>query len=425
MRQVFLIVYKLDKHPEAKSHHGKHSLSKLNKGLKIAMERAEALTPRVNAQYEQYEKQQAARAARKVSKYKDDYEDDALDGQRDGAEGSALTREKTHIRAEDHRDLAVKLAHTELKRRGKKIQKTPLPTFPNSDRGRITTTDLQGRYAPEKPGMKVKEIDLGDEDLSRRIQATGRILDGSRGRQPHDQGASHKSAFKYPTVPVRNTRVDRTTIGADPINAPPPPPGKYSNDLNSLIPPALPPKQSIQGAGGVYDELPPYDNVEAPPPKPDKLEVTPPSRIEAATPEVKSHDYVFKPNAYLENGTVLRTIFLPSDLRAQFLDIAHPNTMANLETCGVLCGTLISNALFINRLVIPDQHSTSDTCETKDEGSLFDYCDAEDLMVFGWIHTHPSQTCFMSSRDLHTHGSYQVMMAESIAIVCAPSKNPS
>lgn len=45
-------------------------------------------------------------------------------------------------------------------------------------------------------------------------------------------------------------------------------------------------------------------------------------------------------------------------------------------------------------------------------------------MVLGWIHTHPTQTCFMSSRDLHTHVGYQVMMPESIAIVCAPSKVP-
>lgn len=135
--------------------------------------------------------------------------------------------------------------------------------------------------------------------------------------------------------------------------------------------------------------------------------------------------FTFRPSAYLENGAPLRTLFLPTTLSEAFLSIARPNTLANLETCGILCGTLISNALFISRLVIPEQESTSDTCETTNESALFDYCDSEDLMVLGWIHTHPSQTCFMSSRDLHTHCGYQVMMPESIAIVCAPSKNPS
>lgn len=90
----------------------------------------------------------------------------------------------------------------------------------------------------------------------------------------------------------------------------------------------------------------------------------------------------------------------------------------------MLCGILKSNAMFITRLVVPEQTSTSDTCETLNEEEFFDYCDKEDLLVIGWIHTHPSQTCFMSSRDLHTHVGYQVMMPESVAIVCAPSKTP-
>ena len=36
------------------------------------------------------------------------------------------------------------------------------------------------------------------------------------------------------------------------------------------------------------------------------------------------------------------------------------------------------------------------------------------------LQTHPSQTAFMSSVDLHTHYAYQIMLTEAIAIVCAP-----
>jgi STAM-binding protein len=90
-----------------------------------------------------------------------------------------------------------------------------------------------------------------------------------------------------------------------------------------------------------------------------------------------------------------------------------------------LCGRLVSNAFFVSKLVIPEQESTSDTCDTVNEGALFDYCDSENLMTLGWIHTHPTQTCFLSSRDLHTHSGYQVQLAESIAIVCAPRHQPS
>lgn len=118
-------------------------------------------------------------------------------------------------------------------------------------------------------------------------------------------------------------------------------------------------------------------------------------------------------------------MFIPSKLRKSFLDIAADNTRAGLEMCGMLCGTPINNALFIRCLLIPEQKCTSDTCETVNESAMFDYCVSEDLMIIGWIHTHPTQTCFMSSRDLHTHAGYQVMMPESVAIVCAPKFTPS
>ncbi|RCH78520.1 hypothetical protein CU097_002343, partial [Rhizopus azygosporus] len=38
--------------------------------------------------------------------------------------------------------------------------------------------------------------------------------------------------------------------------------------------------------------------------------------------------------------------------------------------------------------------------------------------------THPTQSCFLSSVDLHTHCSYQLMLPEAIAIVCSPSQEP-
>ena len=134
--------------------------------------------------------------------------------------------------------------------------------------------------------------------------------------------------------------------------------------------------------------------------------------------------FTFKPSAYLESGLPLRPLFLPASLRTHFLASASPNTVLNLETCGILCGILKSDALFITRLVIPAQTATSDTCEMTDEGEveLFEYCEKEDVMVLGWIHTHPTQRCFMSSRDLHTQVGYQVMMRESVAVVVAPGE---
>lgn len=126
-----------------------------------------------------------------------------------------------------------------------------------------------------------------------------------------------------------------------------------------------------------------------------------------------------------EGGLPLRTIFLPVELQRQFLELAKPNTQNNLETAGILCGKLSRNAFFVTNLVIPHQLSTSDTCSTTNEELLFEYIDQHELFILGWIHTHPTQTCFLSSIDLHTQNSYQIMLPEAVAIVCAPQHEPS
>ncbi|PKA54944.1 AMSH-like ubiquitin thioesterase 3 [Apostasia shenzhenica] len=43
------------------------------------------------------------------------------------------------------------------------------------------------------------------------------------------------------------------------------------------------------------------------------------------------------------------------------------------------------------------------------------------LLAVFFFQTHPTQSCFMSSVDLHTHYSYQIMLPEAIAIVMAPT----
>jgi len=48
------------------------------------------------------------------------------------------------------------------------------------------------------------------------------------------------------------------------------------------------------------------------------------------------------------------------------------------------------------------------------------YDTQNDAITVGWIHTHPTQTAFLSSPDLHTQFGYQKLFAEAIAIVCAP-----
>ncbi|CAJ1940896.1 unnamed protein product [Sphenostylis stenocarpa] len=123
--------------------------------------------------------------------------------------------------------------------------------------------------------------------------------------------------------------------------------------------------------------------------------------------------------------TTYQHLHIPVKMMEDFLRLASQNTMKNLETCGVLAGSLKKRVFHITTLIIPKQESTSDSCQTLNEEEIFEVQDRLSLFPLGWIHTHPSQTCFMSSVDLHTHYSYQIMLPEAIAIVMAPTDTTS
>ncbi|XP_010549118.1 PREDICTED: AMSH-like ubiquitin thioesterase 1 [Tarenaya hassleriana] len=121
-----------------------------------------------------------------------------------------------------------------------------------------------------------------------------------------------------------------------------------------------------------------------------------------------------QPNSPLE-------LHISTTMMDTFMRLAKSNTVKNLETCGVLAGSLKDRKFHVTALIIPKQESTSNTCQTTNEEEIFEVQDKQSLFPLGWIHTHPTQSCFMSSVDLHTHYSYQIMLPESVAIVMAPT----
>nr|XP_056705569.1 AMSH-like protease isoform X2 [Euleptes europaea] len=105
----------------------------------------------------------------------------------------------------------------------------------------------------------------------------------------------------------------------------------------------------------------------------------------------------------------LRSVVLPKDLSHKFLLLAEVNTTHNEFT--------------ITHVIVPKQSAGPDYCDMENVEELFSVQDQHDLLTLGWIHTHPTQTAFLSSVDLHTHCSYQLMLPEAIAIVCSPKHN--
>lgn len=145
----------------------------------------------------------------------------------------------------------------------------------------------------------------------------------------------------------------------------------------------------------------------------------------ATTP---TFDRSLKPGVSISSGNHLsvgglRQLAVPSELCHKFLKLANSNTARAVETCGILCGKLNKNAFTVTHVIIPKQCGGPDYCDTENEEELFLIQDQYDLITLGWIHTHPTQTAFLSSVDLHTHCSYQMMLPESIAIVCSPKFN--
>lgn len=120
----------------------------------------------------------------------------------------------------------------------------------------------------------------------------------------------------------------------------------------------------------------------------------------------------------------LRPVRLPRSLPTIFLACAEAQLAADMETCGLLLGHADS-VLCVTHLLIPPQNGTSVSCYAEGEEQVLAYQMEHDLITLGWIHTHPTQTCFLSSLDLHTQASYQALLPEAIAVVCAPLHEPS
>ncbi|NXX50739.1 STALP protease, partial [Tricholaema leucomelas] len=158
------------------------------------------------------------------------------------------------------------------------------------------------------------------------------------------------------------------------------------------------------------------------------LEKTERSGTSGCTGHSSPVNRVLKPAATLsavqtQLAEALRGVILPRDLCHKFLLLAEANTIRGIETCGILCGKLTHNEFTITHVIVPKQTAGPDYCDMENVEELFGIQDQYNLLTLGWIHTHPTQTAFLSSVDLHTHCSYQLMLPEAIAIVCSPKHN--
>jgi STAM-binding protein len=153
----------------------------------------------------------------------------------------------------------------------------------------------------------------------------------------------------------------------------------------------------------------------------------PPPPKQEQQQQLPSSSYVMSDRAYespsTQNQQQIRDVHVSSALMDEFLRYAAANTRQSIETCGILAGSLSpeTGQFVISTLIIPKQEGTTDTVQALAEEEIFEAQDSRSLYPLGWIHTHPSQSCFLSSIDVHTQCGYQTMLDEAIAIVMAPT----
>ncbi|RMX61231.1 hypothetical protein pdam_00007358 [Pocillopora damicornis] len=266
---------------------------------------------------------------------------------------------------------------------------------------------LKGKYQKEYEQLMVEEARKKEEEETKRKEFEKREAE----EKARKALAAQQIATQHNNTSRPHTETPSVTPSAPPLIedylAPPTSYQESSGSPNSIV------GNNQREHGTPSDKNQTHSTMPSPPSYSSLFSVQTPSvpTIDRSTKPVMSAD---------ASSSGLRKMHVPAELISQFLRLASNNTRKNLETCGILAGRLQSNMFCITHLLIPKQTSTSDSCTTLNEEDLFDYQDSHNLITLGWIHTHPSQTSFMSSVDLHTHCSYQLMMPEAIAIVCAP-----
>ena len=81
----------------------------------------------------------------------------------------------------------------------------------------------------------------------------------------------------------------------------------------------------------------------------------------------------------------LKSVRLPRDCLPRFLSIARVNTTKNKETCGLLLGKDKGSKYVVTTLLIPRQHSTSDTCTMDEEELVLQFTEERHLITLGWV----------------------------------------
>ncbi|KAF8879809.1 hypothetical protein BD779DRAFT_1550629 [Infundibulicybe gibba] len=197
-------------------------------------------------------------------------------------------------------------------------------------------------------------------------------------------------------------------------NAQPPPAGNHSLYPPNMLPPPSVPPSSYPGMSTSSNlhistlwttisttasaTIPPVPGPSRPPP-PVPAPPPPPAPSNPPAHNRSESERITRTANPTDPSPILKTVNLPRECLPRFLAIARDK----------------GHKYVVTTLLIPKQHSTSDTCTMDEEELVLQFTEERSLITLG----------FMSSVDLHTHSGFQRMLPESFAVVCAPKSNPN
>ena len=200
---------------------------------------------------------------------------------------------------------------------------------------------------------------------------------------------SLQSMFSYPAAPPQSSLL------FDQVTTTPSTSSLYSNILPTPTYPSLPPpavERNGQAAARPY-MFGPRDRPNTPSAHSNghthSPRLAPPSQDARPSP---SNDIVAPRIATassserkeLSSGG-LKTVHFPREVLPRFLSIASLNTAKNRETCGLLMGKVKNERYIVTTLLIPRQHSTSDTCTMDEEELVLAFSENRSLITLGWV----------------------------------------
>ncbi|KAL9627455.1 MAG: hypothetical protein Q9204_006555, partial [Flavoplaca sp. TL-2023a] len=217
-RHARLVLDKLPTHPQARSKENDLVLQQLRKDVLRNISKLEALRPRINKRFDRYqailkERSQANAAhtrALAASRRVSANDTHTQKGLSSPPSDSASAQGAETLSAGENRDLAVKLAHKEIRRRATERKATRHAAITQEEEQERRTAGSWGEWEKALTKDTYTKAQKDQDTLSRDMHNIRMQVSGSK-PEALQQGGSHtavktpKSHFVYPTVPQKSS----------------------------------------------------------------------------------------------------------------------------------------------------------------------------------------------------------------------------